>query len=637
MADLRMRVLMRGFWLSIVSAMPAIWLIPHGVVYGQHHHGHGHTAEPVVMDTIVVTASKIDAYVKNHPQQVTVMTRDQIKQGAYTDLNQVLNAMPGVEVKKSGGIGSRISIRGSGGGGRILILINGRPANSTQYNGVDLDSLPLDMVARVDVFKPPVPVWLGAGATAGAINIILAEPSPKAQEKQKNTRIGILGGSFGQAGLTVSHLMGMDIHQLRLTASANHVDGRRPNSDRDSGSINFQWDLPAGETTSYDINARYYQSEHGSAGPTYNLTPDARQFYQKGALDFRVQGLCGRSGDYDLKTYLDVTHLEDESQTGLISTLDALTYGVKNETNWSDENEKWVLRLAADLARDHIEHTLSGDHDRQLASLGLQADRNFDSTTAGLGARCDYTSDFGFQPAVNGGLSIALGARSQAKINAGYGVNVPTFGQLYQSSHGSIDQVRGNPDLQEESVWTVSAGMSHRFSKKRTVEITLFHEDTDDKIVYQEGTDRIKRPVNIDGAYRQGVETIVNWQLASRASLDLSYVWQQSRNRENDNELTYTPAHNFKVTLNWALPTRTRTETTLTRVSRQFSDLENTAEKTVNGYTTVDLKIIHPIHFQKCQTELYVYLVNLLDEAYEVHYGYPDDGFRVTAGVNIEF
>jgi iron complex outermembrane receptor protein len=119
--------------------------------------------------------------------------------------------------------------------------------------------------------------------------------------------------------------------------------------------------------------------------------------------------------------------------------------------------------------------------------------------------------------------------------------------------------------------------------------------------------------------------------------MDLSYVWQRSRNRENEEKLTYTPAHKFKVTLNWALPTKTRMETTITRVSRQFSDLENTAERAVYGYTTVDLKIIHPIHFQKCHTEVFVHLVNLLDEEYEVHYGYPDDGFRAAAGVNVEF
>jgi iron complex outermembrane receptor protein len=631
---------MTGNWILRVTLCGlALAMVPTVLSGAEHttHDAQEHGATPTLLETIVVTGSKIDAYVKNHPQQVTVMTRDQIQQGGYTDLTQVLNAMPGVEVKKSSGIGSRISIRGSGNSGKILILINGRPANSTQYGGVDLDSLPLEMVARVDVFKPPVPVWLGPGGTAGAINIILADHFPKAHEKKKNSRVKILGGSYGKTGLSASHLMRIEAHQLRLTASADRKEGRRTNSDRHSGSISLQWDLPSEDKTSYDINARYYQSEHGSAGPTYNPTPDARQFYQKSALDIRARGFVGESSDYELKAYMDVTQLDDESQSGRLSTLDALTYGVKNETNWSDKNDQWALRLAANLAQDRIEHTLSGDHHRELGSLGLQGDRSFQSVTASLGGRCDYTSDFGFQPAANGGVSIPLDARSQAKINAGHGVNVPTFGQLYQSSHGSIDQVRGNPDLKEERVWTVSAGINYRFSKKRIVEITLFHEDTDDKIVYQEGADLIKRPVNIGGAYRQGAETIVEWQLAPPASLDLSYVWQQTRNRDNDNELPYAPAHKFKLTLNWHLPTKTRMETTLTRVSRQLSDLENSANKVVDAHTTVDLKIIQPISFQKCKAELFAHLVNLLDEAYESHYGYPNDGFRVTAGVHIEF
>jgi vitamin B12 transporter len=619
---------------AVLAMVPAAALCADPTQHGSHEHD----PTPAQMETIVVTAEKINAFLEDHPQQVLVMTRDQIKQGSYTDLNQVLNAMPGVEVKKSGsGLGSRISIRGSGGNGAILMLINGRPANSTQYGGVDLESIPLDMVARVDVFKPPVPVWLGPGGTAGAINIVLANPTSEGREGQKNTRINIQGGSFGMAGATASRLMTMDEQKLRLTASANHKDGCRTNSDSDSGSVSFQWDLPSGQSTQYDLGGRYYQSEHGSPGPTYNLTPDARQSYKKGALDFRVQGLSGESGDYDLKAYLDVVRLEDRSQSGLLSTLDALTYGLKNENSWRAENEKWALRLASNLAQDRIEHTLSGDHHRELAALSLQGDRKLNSATASLGGRCDYTSDFGFQPAVNGGLSLPLGARSRAKINAGYAVNVPTFGQLYQSSHGSIDQVRGNPDLEEERVWTVSAGVSHHVAKDRSLEVTLFREQTDDLIAYRQGADLIHRPVNIDGAYRQGVETAVNWNLAAGATLDLSYVWQQSRNQENHKALTYTPEHKFKATLNWALPTKTRTETTVTSVSRQFSDLENIAQKKVDGYTTVDLKIIQPIHLQRSQWELFVHLVNLLDEDYQVHYGYPDDGFRVTVGATVEF
>lgn len=622
---------------AVVVLMAVVFVLGPQQSGAQDHPASGHSTPAVQLDEVVVTAARIQEYVANHPQQVSVMTRDQILEGSYTDLNQVLNAMPGVEVKKSGsGFGSRLSIRGSG-GGNILVLINGRPANSSQYGGVDLDSIPLDTVARVDVFKPPVPVWLGAGGTSGAVNIVLADQSTQKKTASRNTRIGITGGSFGQTGVNVSHLMPLENQQLRLTAFANRTDGRRTNSDRNSGSLSFQWDLPPSGTTTYDLNGRYYQSEQGSPGPVYNLTPDARQSYQKSALDFRVKGLCGQTGDYDLKTYLDITRLRDESQSGFVSILDALVFGIKNETSWNTADDTWALRLSGHLAEDRIEHTLSGDHNREQASLGLQMDRTIAAMTASLGARCDYTSDFHFQPAVNTGLSMPFTPRSTAKINAGYAVNVPTYSQLYQPSHGSIDQVRGNPDLKVESVRTLSAGINHRFTKERTLEVTFFREETDDKIVYQQGTDLIMRPINIDGAYRQGVESVVNWRLNADADIDVSYVWQQGRNRETDTKLTYTPEHTFKFILHWTWPTKTRTEATVTSASGYFSDLENTAGKKVDGHTTVDLKLIQPVGLQRCRTEFFVFFENLLDETYDVHYGYPDDGFRVTAGLNIDF
>jgi iron complex outermembrane receptor protein len=49
------------------------------------------------------------------------------------------------------------------------------------------------------------------------------------------------------------------------------------------------------------------------------------------------------------------------------------------------------------------------------------------------------------------------------------------------------------------------------------------------------------------------------------------------------------------------------------------------------------MKIRHPIPFKNSETELFTHFVNLLDEDHESHFGYPDDGFRVTAGANIEF
>ncbi|MBU0969161.1 MAG: TonB-dependent receptor plug domain-containing protein [Proteobacteria bacterium] len=45
----------------------------------------------------------------------------------------------------SNGLSSRISIRGGGGSGSVLILVDGRPMGTPQYGGVDLGSIPIDI------------------------------------------------------------------------------------------------------------------------------------------------------------------------------------------------------------------------------------------------------------------------------------------------------------------------------------------------------------------------------------------------------------------------------------------------------------------------------------------------------------
>ncbi len=593
-------------------------------------------SEPVTLEPIVVTASKIEDYRKNNPELVVEMNREEIKKGNFSGLDQVLNAIPGVDVKKSGsGSGSRISIMGSGGNGKIMVLINGRPANSTQYGSVDLDSIPLDMIQQVVVFKPPVPVFLGPGGTNGAINIVMAnEPSSK---PKKNSRISLQTGSFGKGELTASHLITALPDPLKLTASVKHRDGKQTNSDRDSASFGFQWDLPFGNSTRYDLSGRYYESEYGSSGPVHTPTPDARQEYRKGSLDLHAKGPCGETGESDLKLFADGVNLKDKSQTGFTSTLDELALGVKNETTWKKENDGFTFQLITGASENRIEHTLSGDHTRENALAGFQCEIPGEKFKTSLGARCDYSSDFDFQPAGNAGINFFISPDTRLKLNGGYSVNIPTFGQLYQPSHGSIDQVRGNPALTEETVHTLSFGIFHEFSKNRTTEIIFFREDMDDMIGYEEGLDSIKRPVNIRKAFRQGIETILSWSLTDMARLDFSYILQSTGNKDTDRDLTYAPNQKFKANLKWTSPFETRVEASLSAFSRQFSDLSNSEGKKVSGYQTVDLKFIHPVKLQSVKTEVFLFFENFLDTAYETHYGYPNDGLCVTFGLTTQF
>jgi vitamin B12 transporter len=302
---------------------------------------HGQDASSAVtLDAITVTAERLTDYIRNHPQQVTRVERKEILDRNFLSVEETLNSMAGVEVRPSSGIGSRISIRGSGKAGGVLVLLNGRPLNSSQYGSVDLSTIPIDIVKSVTVFKPPVPVWLGPGASEGAISIVThdfqAEPE-EAEKQKKITRLKLSGGSFGRLDGSVSHTAPLTGGSLMLTAAGGRLDGKRTNADRDKGDLSVHWDRGGKGAVRYELNGRYYISEHGSAGPVDNPTPDARQRYEKGTMDFQTAGPAGESGDYSLNVYADRMDLEDRSQSGLTSDLRDIKWGLKADTDWSGE------------------------------------------------------------------------------------------------------------------------------------------------------------------------------------------------------------------------------------------------------------------------------------------------------------
>ncbi|MBW1706033.1 MAG: TonB-dependent receptor [Deltaproteobacteria bacterium] len=627
----------RCFSSSFIFISSFLFLLLSCPVFAQHEpapaEGQVHTLAP-----IIVTAEQIIEYVKNHPQNVVILNQDEIKDRNFLEIGDALDSMPGVDVRESGGgMGTKISIRGGGGSGPVLILVDGRPVNSGQYGGVDLGSIPIDIVKKVVVFKPPVPVWLGSGSSAGAVNIVTKGPSERVSEKRENKgRLKINGGSYGTANINATYVIPQTNGQIRLAAGDAHKDGKRANSDRDSGNFSFNWSKESQSDTKYDLNGRYYNTEHGCSGPTDNPTPDARQHYQKGSLDFRAEGFIGDTSEFSLKSYADIEDLKDRPQAGNESTLEVYKIGMSGENIWSGD-EGWALRLGGLIEENRIEHDISGDHHREKFSLHVQHDREVDAFTLSIGLRGDHTSDFGWFPGMSAGLSYAIGPDTLIKGNAGYSVRSPSFNQLYQPSHGSIDQVRGNSDLSEEDIFSYDLSLEHKFSQDITANVALFRTDTKDLISYQRDNDLIYRPANISHAYKQGIEFLLKSKWTKYFSADFNYIYQDTENKETGSELAYSPEHSAKLTGKLVLPARTRIETVLKYKGNQYSSPDTAQAEKIDAYCVVNLKIIQPVMIKSSPSEIFIHVHNLFDTDFESHAGYPDDGFKFLAGININF
>lgn len=638
----------RFICILVITASMTCWcaatLAQHG--HGSKHgsdSGHGHSAEPEKneqsLETMVIQAERIEEYGKNNPQMVTTLSRQDIESGKFAEPGEAIDSMPGVEVKQYGGSGeARISIRGYSGAGGILVLIDGRPMTQGQYGGVQLGSLPIDIIESITVFKPPAPVWLGPGAVGGAVNIKTGhlKKKSKTEEKKSSTRLRFKAGSFGAVNGEIGYSHPLDTGSFIATAGAGHRDGRRINNDRDSGHLSVNWNHKTPALTELDINSRFYASEHGNPGPTDNPTPDARQQYKKGELDLGLTGFTGDYGEYGAKAYLDAVELDDESQYGYESSLETFTFGVKADTTCTNEKETQTFKLGGLFEGNNVDHSLTGDHHREKAALFSQYDKSFQPVMLSLGGRGEYYSDFGFFPAVTVGAGTSVTPKTTIKTNVGYSVKVPAFTQLYQPSHGSIDQVRGNPDLTEESVWSYDAGIEHRFSKSVSLTVTAFRSDHDDFIAYERGSDLIYRPVNVSGAYRQGVETTCSLAFFKQLKFDINYIFQDTENESTGKELSYAPEHKLKTSLKYTVKgSGTRIETIFRVVDDHYSDLENSPDGEIDAYTNVDLKINQPLTILRWKPEFFLNIKNLFDRDFEVHHGYPDDGFRFTIGMNV--
>lgn len=105
------------------------------------------------------------------------------------DLGEVLAQTQGINIRRTGGLGSRTNFSMNGlTGNQIRFFLEGIPL---EYHGYTfgISTVPVNLVDRVEVYKGVVPIEFGADALGGAVNLITPKIKPG------------FGGSFsGQAG-----------------------------------------------------------------------------------------------------------------------------------------------------------------------------------------------------------------------------------------------------------------------------------------------------------------------------------------------------------------------------------------------------------------------------------------------------
>lgn len=151
----------------------------------------------------IATGSPVSA--TRAPAVATVITAEDIRATGATDLDEILETVPGLHVSRSTLANAPVySIRGvdSNTNPEVLMLVNGIPVNRIfEGNRGDVwGGMPLENIQRIEVIRGPGSALYGADAFSGVINVIT-----KTASDINGTLAGVRAGSFRTRDAWVLH------------------------------------------------------------------------------------------------------------------------------------------------------------------------------------------------------------------------------------------------------------------------------------------------------------------------------------------------------------------------------------------------------------------------------------------------
>ena len=133
----------------------------------------------ITLEEIVVTATKTKKNIDDVPGSVTVINKEDLKKQNIQTVDDALNSLSGVFVKRTKGLmdsTASVRMRGFKGDQYTLILLDGQPLNDAYTGGVDWGTLSVGNIERIEVVRGAASALYGGNAMGGVINIITKKP-----------------------------------------------------------------------------------------------------------------------------------------------------------------------------------------------------------------------------------------------------------------------------------------------------------------------------------------------------------------------------------------------------------------------------------------------------------------------------
>ncbi len=609
------------------------------------------------LDTMIVTGSAQPTQLHQSTQSVTILEAEQFAPLKPNRVATMLQQVPGLHTDEMGGRSgiSSVYLRGAD-PNFTLIMLDGIPMNdSTNQRGgsVDLSTIPIDRIDRVEIVRGPLSAFYGSEAMAGAINFITksASTAPSFRLLGEGGRFDYLKGLFQTGG---------SLGPLSANLSLSHTqNGERIEKDSflmDSAGWNFS--IRTEPNFDIQLNGQYTNSRvrsfpEGSGGSELALLRETEQRKTQEFLTGLSASLHIPSG-WQHQVFLSVTRrLQDVSNPGILATPTTFAlppadfetlytrFQTRMTTTWTI-SPQWKFSLGEQLTHERgrrngtqdlssfggssnqpddfaIRRTLGGTF-AELTSVWWQ------KLTLNSGIRADISQ--GFQPKINPRIGATYQLLTSIQIRGGYGkgFKLPSLSSLG-------DPLIGNPALQPETSIGWDLGLDYHTSDERfSATIEYFHNrfrnliDLDPELLNQ----GIIRLANIDEAVTHGWNISLSLTPIPAVSFQSSLTHLTTRVTETGAQLRNRPKWRGWLGVTMRLSSTVNVKSQVTWVSSSFDFQVPTQTTRVGGFAKADITLnYHPFTTWSC----YAALENVTNSSYEQFAGFPSPPFTFRLGL----
>ncbi len=579
--------------------------------------------DELTFSEVVITATRSEALVTSISVATEVLTATKLAESNAKNVGEALSSISGSLIKSYGALGSleSISLRGST-DSQVLVLIDGQRLNNAQQASVDMSTIPIDLIDRIEVVKGGHAALYGSDAVGGVINIITKS---MAKKNLLNYRANGTFGSFNTRVYDAS--VGQGIGNFDYFASYNRTqsDGNFEytnkkgiktdlvNADTKSDNIFLKAGYSFYDHSRLSAFHKYRESNNGSPGSIDypNLTARSKIINNHSSITY--EGLIFGPFAFNVNSYMiknEYRYINPESWSGIEESIyNSQALGALLQV-FTDLNEYGLLSYGYEFRQDDLqskrlvksaEVPFIGNHVRNVHSLYFQNDWSYNldqfwKLTVVPAVRLDNYPEAGigsqFSPKVGITFSNNDEWRGSVRGNIGRVFRAPTYNDLYWPED---TWTVGNPNLKPEKGITYDFGFIAQFISMGSwsIEATYFASKLEDLILWASTTAKWT-PTNVARASITGIESKVTWRgFENLIKVQASYT-DMSAKDDSENLTTsgkyliYRPKDKFDflVNVNYGIASL---NLFYNYVGKRFHDADNKTE--LDSYTLINANI----------------------------------------------